>query len=325
MTLLGPLTEIRVSNSHSTSSLSNFVLVEYMVYFDVDNTIFVMDVYDSTQTQRYPELPKCSQIHKLVPKLGDGNQQLLVAYCTDRYIYFDPVYGDWTSIKTFSTYGVPYICPSDDYQVTLFNNNEGEHTLQFLVRGSSPNTIKNVSISSGICSKSQNGTYFAYSDQQHNSVFVYDFILQNHYPVLRLNMEYPQLLLLENRYMIIRDTSKVFVLDAGSNFSLVINLTLEMTNGLFTILSHVISNDMPTVMLTDIQTNIPDNNNTPTSLPTHMSTNTDPTDIRVSTTDHGTDMHVSTTDHDVPGTDMHVSTTEHDVPGTNVHVGTMDK
>ena len=303
VTLLRPLTEIRVSNLLSTSSLSNFVLVQHMVYFAVGNNIFVMNVYDSTQTQQYPELSTCTQIHRLVPIIGDGNQQLLVAYCTDRYIYFDTVYGDWTTIRMFSMYGVPYICPSDDYQITLFNNSEGEHVLQFSVRGSLPNIIRNVNISSGICFKSQNRTYFAYSDQQHNSVFVYDFITQNHYPVSRFNMEYPQLLLLENQYMIIHDT-RIFVLNAGSNFSLVINLTLEMTNGLFTVLSHVISNDLPAVVPTDVQTNMP-NNNIPTSLPTDMSTNTEPID-----------MHVSTTEHDVPGTAVHVGTTNHIVATT---------
>ena len=305
VTLLGPLTNINIPNySLSTSRLSNFILVEHMVYFAVGNTIFVMDVFDLTQTQQYPELSTCTQIHNLVPIIGNGNQQLLVAYCTDRYIYFDPVYGDWTTMRTFSMYGVPYLCPSDNYKVTLFINrtNEGDY-LQFSIQDSSPKIIRNVNISSGICFKSQNRTYFAYSDQQHISVFVYDFITQNHYPVSRFNMEHPQLLLLENQYMVIRDT-RIFVLDAGSNFSLVMNLTLEMTNGLFTVLSHVISNDMPTVVPTDVQTNMP-NNNIPTSLPTDMSTNTDPID-----------MHVSTTEHDVPGTAVHVGTTNHIVATT---------
>ena len=127
-TLLGPLTQINISNySLSASSLSNFALVEHMVYFAVDNTIIVMDVYNSTRTQQYPELLNCTQIHKLVPTIGEGNQQLLVTYFTDRYSYFDPVYGNWTTMRTFSMYGVPYICPSDDYKVTLFNNSEGEH------------------------------------------------------------------------------------------------------------------------------------------------------------------------------------------------------
>ena len=232
-TLLRPLTQINISNySLSASSLSNFALVEHMVYFAVDNTIIVMDVYNSTWTKQYPELPKCTQIHKLVPTIGEGNQQLLVAYCTDRYSYFDPVYGDWTTIRTFSMYGVPYICPSDDYKVTLFINSTNEgHYLQFSVRGSLPNITRNVNISSGICFKYQNRTYFAYSDQQHNSVFVYNFITQKHYPVSPYDCSHLDclpLLLLGDQYLIVRDTDRDLILDTKTNFSLITNISSDV-------------------------------------------------------------------------------------------------
>ena len=228
-TLVGPLTQINIPNSLSTSRLSNFILVEHMVYFAVGNTIFFMDVFDLTQTQQYPELSTCTQIHKLVPIIGDGNQQLLVAYCTDRYIYFDPVRGDWTTIRTFSMYGAPYLCPFDDYKVTLFINrtNEGDY-LQFSIQDSSPKTIWNVNISSGICFQSQNSTYFAYSDQQHNSVFVYDFITQNHYHVSSYDCSHvdcPPLLLLDDQYLIVRDADHDLVLDTETNFNLIINIS----------------------------------------------------------------------------------------------------
>ena len=211
-TLLGPLTEI---NSLTTSDLSNFVLVGHMVYFAHGNTIVVMDILDSTRTQQYPELPECAQIHKLISITGSGNQQLLVAYCTDGYIIFDPVYGDWTGIQNFPRNGVPYLCPDNSYRVTHFING----TLHFSVRGVLTNTINNVNISSGICFSSQRITYFAYSDRQHNSTFVYNFNTQTHYgnptfPYDCLNtMECPQLLLLGNRYMIVRDANNIVVLD----------------------------------------------------------------------------------------------------------------
>ena len=227
-TLVGPLTQINIPNSLSTSRLSNFILVEQMVYFAVGNTIFVTDVFDSIATQtQYPELSTCTQIHKLVPIIDDRNQQLLVAYCTDRYSYFDPVYGDWTTIRTFSMYGVPYICPSDDYKVTLFINSTNEgHYLQFSVHSSSPNITRNVNISSGICFKYQNRTYFAYSDQQHNSVFVYNFIKKNRYPVSPYDcLDCPQLLLLGDQYLIVHDANHDLVLDTKTNFSLIINIS----------------------------------------------------------------------------------------------------
>ena len=196
-----------------------------------------MDILDATLTQQYPVIPECNQIFKLASVVGAGNQQMLVAYCTDRYIYFDLVYRDWTNIQLFSRNGVPYLCPDNNYRATFFING----ILQFSVRDSLLNTINNINISSGICFESQNKTYFAYSDQQHNSVYVYDFLTQNHlYPVSSFkcsNMECPQLLLLENHYMTILDASNVIVLDYSSNFSLVINMTIETAPSLFAV-SH---------------------------------------------------------------------------------------
>ena len=95
-TLTGPLINVNVSSS---SNFSNFIILGHRIFFVIGNTIVVMDVLDSAQTQQYPELPECTQIHKLVPTSGAGNQQVLVAYCSDRCIYFDLMYGDWHSIQ----------------------------------------------------------------------------------------------------------------------------------------------------------------------------------------------------------------------------------
>ena len=215
-------------NLSSSQPLSNFINVDYMILFAIGNNIIVMDILDKTQTQQYPELSECAQIHKLISITGTGNQKLLIAYCTDRYIYFDPVYGDWTSKPCyFSSNGVPYLCPNNSYRVTHFIND----TLCFSVKGVLINTISNVNISSGICFESQNRTYFAYSDQQHYNVNMYDFTTQNRYPVSPYDCsatphkDCPQLLFLENRYLVIRDAICNRILDATMNFSLLINIS----------------------------------------------------------------------------------------------------
>ena len=299
-TLFGPLTEIRISSSLSTSGLSNFIIVGHVIFFAIGNTIIVLDVFDMTQTQQYPELPQCAQINKLVYTTGAGNQ--LVAYCTDKYIYFNPIYGDWTSIQLFSSNGIPYLCPDNNYRATFFIDG----ILQFSIRDSLLNTINNVNVSSDICFESQNKTYFAYSDQQHNSVYVYDFLTQNHYPVSSFkcsNMECPQLLLLENHYMTILDASNVIVLDSTSNFSLVINMTLEMAPSLFAV-SHNINkpNDMSTVAppITIIDQTTDDLVPTSTVMPIYIQTNTPD--------DNAPTVDVYTTSHDVPFTDQSKST-----------------
>ena len=99
LTLMGPLIEIGL-NSSSPSNMSNFVFVEHKVYFAIDNTIIAMDVLDSMFTWQYSGLPDCTQMHKIVP-VSDStidNHFLLVVFCTDRYTYFDPTFGDWTII-----------------------------------------------------------------------------------------------------------------------------------------------------------------------------------------------------------------------------------
>ena len=248
VTLLGPLTTISILDSLSSSSLSNFALVEHMVCFAIDSTIIVMDIFDPTQTCQYSNNSDCDEIHKLVPTIGDGNQHVLVAYCTDTYIYFDPIYGDWIRTQFFSMYGVPYLCPDKECNVTLFNNCVGEDVLQFSVRGSVSNTIRNVNITSGICFKSQNRTYFAYSDQLHNSVFVYDFITQNHYPVSPYDcLDCPPLLLLGDQYLVIRGADYDLVLDTKTNFSLITNISSDVPDILAVLHSNIITPSPPII------------------------------------------------------------------------------
>ena len=227
-TLIGPSNIITISNSSSSSSLSNFVLINHTVYFAIGNIIAVMDILSPTDTQSYPEIQDCSQIDKLaIANLCgcDGCQQFPSAYCTDRYVCYGPSYRDWASIQLFSRVGKPYLCPNKNYRGTLFINS----TLQFLVRDSSPNTINGVNNSSGICFESQNTTYFAYSDQQHNNVYVYDFITQSNHSIAPYDcpayQNCPQLFLLENQYLVIRDANHNLVFDTHTNFSLIINIS----------------------------------------------------------------------------------------------------
>ena len=148
-TLIGPSNSMTISDSSSSSSLSNFVLIEHTrtVYFAIGNIIAVMDILSPTHTQSYPEIPECSQIDKLANANNylcacDGCQQFLLVYCTDRYVCYDPSYGGWTSIQLFSMDGKPYLCPDNNYRTTFFIDS----TLQFSVGDSSSFTINGVNI-----------------------------------------------------------------------------------------------------------------------------------------------------------------------------------
>ena len=233
----GPRTQLSITNL-STSNLSNFALKissqVHKVYFAVDNTIFVMDVLDPTRTK--PNLPhdQCRQIHKLTL----AEKDLLLAYCSDRYLYFDLVYGDWTQIHTYSRYGIPYLCPNNNYKVTFFNHTEGDF-LQFTKEGSMLNPIYNIGISSGICFEIENTTYFTWSDLQNNSVIVFDFITENYSlvsPYECSSMDCPQLLLLKDQFIVVHSDDNVYVIDALNNFNLILNVSLE-TPDILTFLS----------------------------------------------------------------------------------------
>ena len=228
-----------ISNSNSSSNFSNFIIVDHRIYFAIGSIIFELDVLNSIATQT--ELSECSQVYKLVPTIGAGNQKLPVAYCMDRYICFDPAYGDWSNYYLFSSNGVPYLCPDSNYRATLFFN----RTLQFSVRDSPSYTTNNVdNSSSGICFKSQNKTYFAYSGQQHNYIYVYDFTTQNHYPVSpydcsHVHQDCPRLFMLGNQYLIIRDSNHDLVLDTKTNFSLIINISSGIADILAVLHSNI--------------------------------------------------------------------------------------
>ena len=227
----GPLTRLSITNL-STSYISNFVLnvssQVHKVYFAVDNTIYVMDVLDPTRTRKYYDLPQCQQIHKLT--LADN--YLLLAYCSDRYLYFSLLYGDWTQLHTYSRYGIPYLCPNYNYKVTFFNHTEGDF-LKFTVTGSVQNITYNISISSSICFEIENTTYFTWSDPQHNSVFVFDFDSGNHFPISPYecsSMDCPQLLLFKNQYIVVHSDVNVFVIDAENNFELILNISFTISD-----------------------------------------------------------------------------------------------
>ena len=109
---VGPLTRVSITNL-SNSYLSNFVLnlssQEHKVFFAIDSSIYVMDV-NTSQTQQPQELPGCDRVHSLL-LVPDG--PLLLAYCSDRSVYYDTVNGDWTMIQTYSKHGTPYLCPME--------------------------------------------------------------------------------------------------------------------------------------------------------------------------------------------------------------------
>ena len=210
------MTRVSITNI-SNLYLSNFVLTflsqEHKVFFTIDSSIYVMDVLNPSQTKRYPsELPGCDQVHSLS---SVSDEPLLLAYCSDRSIYYDTVYGDWTRIQTYSTHGIPYLCPNRNYNVTFFNDTR--RSLQFSVATSNPMIIDNVNVTSGICFEVGNTTYFVWLDQQQNTVSVFDFATQTHYSVASyecLTMDCPQLLLLANQYIVYDEDSITYVLNS---------------------------------------------------------------------------------------------------------------
>ena len=204
VSLLGP----RVTMPCEITSSFHILNVEDKIYVAVGNTIIVMDALDPTQIQCISrELPNCSQIYNLVPTINVDGQSLLVANCSDRYIYFDPIHEDWNRIISIQTlFSKSYLCPDSNYNVTLVTNSEGDSQVWFSERDSSPIPLTKT-ISSGLCFESRNKTYFAFSDLQSNRILVYDFSTQNHYPVSPYDCltqpDCPQLLLLQNQYLVI--------------------------------------------------------------------------------------------------------------------------
>ena len=240
---VGPPTRVSITNLVE-SYLSNFVLKfssqEHKVFFAINSSIYVMDVSNPSQTKRYPELPGCDQVHSLSSVPGGP---LLLAYCSDRSIYYDTVYGDWIRIQTYSKHGIPYLCPNRNYNVTAFFN-DTRRFLQFSVTSSNPMIIDNVNVTSGVCFEVGNTTYFVWSDQQQNTIFVFDFTMQTHYPVASyecLSTDCPHLLLLANRYIVYDVDYTTYTLNAETNFSLIFNISRSISIGVSDILIAVLN------------------------------------------------------------------------------------
>ena len=124
--LMGPRVTCEIMSD--TSSWLNFQIlnVEHKIYVAVGNTIYfiVMDALNSTVTQNWIQcmsrkVPNCSQIYNLVPTINVDGQPLLVANCSDRYIYFDPIRGDWSEYVIISSGSKFYVSPDSNYSITL--------------------------------------------------------------------------------------------------------------------------------------------------------------------------------------------------------------
>ena len=244
---VGPLTTVFITNL-SNSYLSNFVLKlssqEHKVFFAIDSFIYVMDVLNPSQIKRYTELPECDRVHSL-SSAPDG--QLLLAYCSDRSFYYDTSYGDWTNKQIYSGHGIPYLCPNGKYKVTFFNDTR--RSLQFSVANSNIRIIDKVTFTSGICFEVGKTTYFVWSDTQQNTISVFDFVTQTHYPVASyecLSTGRFQLLLLANQYIVYDDDYTTYVLNAETNFSLIFNTSRsDSTSGVSDILTTVLNISVP--------------------------------------------------------------------------------
>lgn len=253
VTLVGPLTGVPIQEP-SISHLSSFVLDhENKVYFADKNTIYVINM-QSNQTKNY-SVPGCTQIYKL--RLAES-EQLLIAYCGDRYVLFNPSYGDFSSVYTYSKSGKPYLCPNKDYKAVLFNDTEGEH-LHFTVADAN-RKVYNVSIGDGICFEVENQTYFTYSDQNHSCVFIYEFSSQNLYPALFYecsSTDCHHLFLLDDHYLIVHVNDNVYVLDAKTNFTLIMNTIGIPDTSIVTVIKVKIYHDKsyPTTVVTPFSHN----------------------------------------------------------------------
>ena len=239
---VGPLTRVSITNL-AELYLSNFVLKlssqEHKVFFAINSSLYVMDVSNPSHTKRYPALPGCDRVHSLSSVPGGP---LLLAYCSDRSVYYDTVYGDWTRIQTYSRHGIPYLCPNGNYMVTFFNDTR--RSLQFSVANSNPMIIDNVDVTSGVCFDIGNTTYFIWSDTQQNTIFVFDFTMQTHYLVASyecLSTDCPQLLLLANQYIVYDVDYTTYTLNAETNFSLIFNISRSISIGVSDILIAVLN------------------------------------------------------------------------------------
>ena len=231
-----PLTRVSIVNL-SSSFVSNFVLKlssqEHKVFFAIDNFIYVMDVSNPSQTKQYSEVPGCDRVHRVSLLVTSAGEQSLLAYCSDIYVCYDLINdNDWTYIHGYSIYGTPYLCPNGNYEVTFRIFNDTWRSLQFSVTNTKPMSLiideLNVNVTSGVCFEVGNTTYFVWSDQQQNTISVFDFATQTHYPVASyecLSIDSPQLLLLANQYIVYDVDYTTYVLNAETNFSLIFNVS----------------------------------------------------------------------------------------------------
>ena len=125
--------------------------------------------------------------------------------------------------------------------------------------------IDNVNFTSGICFEVGNTKgYFVWSDQQQNTISVFDFATQTHYPVTSyecLSTDCPHILLLANQYIVYDVDYTTYVLNAVTNFSLILNVSRSDSARVNDTLKTVLNISVPYYYCTVFPTTVIDNHN----------------------------------------------------------------
>ena len=235
--LLGPLVSLSseylsIFTSADVMNMSNFLLYtdiphQPFIYFAIDNYLFTIAPLDWSIYDEFSPLGSgCRKTKRLVQSSGPTHQ--LLAYCLSEYVYYDLELQYWLSEHTYENSGVPYICPNQNYEITV-----KEDYLEYRI-GSRMGTLSNVDFDNGLC---LNGTasnnFFTYIDKTTDSLHIFNLTsasethLESVITTECSGVDCIPLELVGDRYLVIqqaRESGMIHVLDIDSDFRTVVSV-----------------------------------------------------------------------------------------------------
>ena len=245
--LLGPLTGLSGEDlsgfaSSDLVNMSDYLLYmdiphQPLIYFAIDNYLFAIAPLDYSIYDEFNAIgTNCRHIYHLVK--ASSHSQLL-AYCSEDYVYYDTEMQYWLSEHAYESSGVPYLCPNQNYGVTVYDD-----YLEYRI-GSMTGTISDVDFDSGLCiNGSTEGNFLTYIDKTDDSVQVINLTSTSQAPVALsfavgcADVDCIPLLLVDDRYLVIQQAGGdgiMLVLDTNNEFRTTVNVA-HQTPSLVTVL-----------------------------------------------------------------------------------------
>lgn len=228
---------VSVGNITDTSNFLHMELDQDHQYivFALGTAFYSFNIYnhDMSRLEDLPAQLCTGGVHKLIPTRSNNYQFL--AFCTDNLFLYDLGEEGWISHNTFAAIGVPYLCPHPVIDFSVFP----DYIQYSITTGTGGNggllsqtvNIQGDASQNGACFGNTTHQYFAFSDPVIGVSIMNLNTSANLIPFTCQDDACTPLLVMDNRYLVVRDLAGrlVLVVDLYTGGPLTLRTTASLT------------------------------------------------------------------------------------------------